>query len=46
LLTDRDEMSNLHKGHSRDASYFNLLLWKPSAKWTEAWLEASMEGPL
>jgi hypothetical protein len=27
-------------------SHFNLLLWNPSAKWTETWLEASMEGPL
>jgi hypothetical protein len=47
LLTDRDEMSILHRGHSIDASYhasvnlavnfshFNLLLWNPLAKWTE-----------
>jgi hypothetical protein len=27
-------------------SHFNLLLWTPSAKWTETWWEASMEGPL
>ena len=27
-------------------SQFNLLLWYPSAKWTETWLEASMECPL
>jgi hypothetical protein len=26
LLTDRDEMSNLHKGHSIDASYLVLLV--------------------
>jgi hypothetical protein len=24
-------------------SPFNLLLWNPSAKWTETWWEASME---
>ena len=27
-------------------SHFNLLLWNPSAKWTETWYEASMEGHL
>jgi hypothetical protein len=27
-------------------SHFNLLLWNPSAKWTETWYEASIEGPL
>ena len=27
-------------------SHFNLLLWNPSAKWTETWYEASMECPL
>jgi hypothetical protein len=27
-------------------SHFNLLLWNSSAKWTETWEEASMEGPL
>jgi hypothetical protein len=27
-------------------SHFNLLLWNPSAKWTETWWEASIEGPL
>ena len=26
-------------------SHFNLLLWNPSAKWTQTWSEASMEGP-
>jgi hypothetical protein len=27
-------------------SHFNLLLWNPSAKWTETWWKASMDGPL
>jgi hypothetical protein len=27
LLTDRDEMSNLHRGHSIDASYQFRLIW-------------------
>jgi len=26
-------------------SHFNLLLWNPSAKWSETWQEVSMEGP-
>jgi hypothetical protein len=28
---------------SVNVSHFNLLLWNLSAKWTEIWLEASME---
>jgi hypothetical protein len=35
LLTDRDEMSS--RLSSVYFSHFNLLLWKPSAKWTETW---------
>jgi hypothetical protein len=31
---------------SVNLSHFNLLLWNPSAKWSETWYEASMEGPL
>jgi hypothetical protein len=27
LLTDRDEMSNLHRGHSIDASYQVWFIW-------------------
>jgi hypothetical protein len=27
-------------------SHFNLLLWNLLAKWTETWLESSMDGPL
>jgi hypothetical protein len=55
LLMDGDEMSNLYRGPSKDASYQvfligwflkNLLLWKCLDKWTEIWWEASMAGPL
>jgi hypothetical protein len=42
----KGNMSFCHHLASVNFSHFNLLLWNPSAKWTETWLEASMECPL
>jgi hypothetical protein len=44
LLTDRDEMSNLHRGHSIDASYKVLVVAKFDNR--SGRNEQSMECPL